>query len=250
MGIHNIYKPLGWTPFEALKKLKDNTAALKDETLTYAGRLDPMAEGVLVLLSGPDRYQRDFHLTHRKTYEAEMLFGYTTDTYDALGLPVTGTSCDSESIKAAFDNLIGIHLISFPPYSSYKVQGRPLLWWARENRLDEIEIPVKDMQIYSLSNLQVEPRSTNKILSDIEGRIKLVRGDFRQNSIINAWQDLLNENTNLHVAKLTIEVSGGTYIRSIANKIGQDLGCGAILLNLKRTQVGPYLISDSIQLTA
>ncbi len=106
------------------------------------------------------------------------------------------------------------------------------------------------MGVLSVTNVSVDSISSQDALNDIIQRIDLVRGDFRQVATIRSWNNALTSDTQLTTAKLTLEVSGGTYIRSLAHKIGQDLGCGALLLNLKRTHVGPFSEHDSLRLTS
>ena len=86
-GVFNIHKPLGISPLDTIKTLKENHPELKGEKMTYAGRLDPMAEGVLLILAGKTVYEKEKYLKLDKEYEGEILFGFETDTYDILGLP-------------------------------------------------------------------------------------------------------------------------------------------------------------------
>ena len=83
--ILNIYKPVGISPLDAIKTLKEKYPELKDEKMTYAGRLDPLAEGVLLILAGNAVYEKEKYLKLDKEYEAEILFGFNTDTYDIFG---------------------------------------------------------------------------------------------------------------------------------------------------------------------
>ena len=86
-NIFNVFKPIGISPLDAIKTLKEKYPELKDEKMTYAGRLDPLAEGVLLILAGNAVHEKEKYLKLDKEYEGEILFGFTTDTYDILGLP-------------------------------------------------------------------------------------------------------------------------------------------------------------------
>ena len=84
--LHLLYKNLGETPHEAILRYKKDHPEHKDLTMTYAGRLDPMAEGVLLVLSGDLVFEKDKFLDLPKNYEFEILWGFETDTLDLLGL--------------------------------------------------------------------------------------------------------------------------------------------------------------------
>lgn len=84
--VHLLYKNLGETPNEAILRYKAENPIYKDQSMTYAGRLDPMAEGLLLVLSGNELQNKDKYLGLRKTYEVEILWGFQTDTLDVLGL--------------------------------------------------------------------------------------------------------------------------------------------------------------------
>src|SRR3989344_64050 len=84
-SILNLYKRLGETPRERLERLRLEKPLYENEVLSYAGRLDPMAEGVLLTLVGPENKRRDEYLNLSKEYVVDILFGFSTDTYDVLG---------------------------------------------------------------------------------------------------------------------------------------------------------------------
>src|SRR3712207_2873397 len=83
--ILNIYKPVGFTPLEMITALLKEFPEYKDKKIGYAGRLDPLAHGVLLLMIGDATKQRKDYLGLDKMYEFEVLFGVETDTYDLLG---------------------------------------------------------------------------------------------------------------------------------------------------------------------
>ena len=85
-NIFNVFKPVGISPLDAIKILKEKYPELKDEKMTYAGRLDPLAEGALLILAGNAVHKKEKYLKLDKEYEGEILFGFNTDTYDILGL--------------------------------------------------------------------------------------------------------------------------------------------------------------------
>ena len=84
-GLHLLYKNLGETPNESILRFKKENPEYKDESMTYAGRFDPMAEGLLLVISHEELQNKDQYLDLKKTYEFEMLWGFETDTLDILG---------------------------------------------------------------------------------------------------------------------------------------------------------------------
>src|SRR5258708_39153772 len=81
----NLYKKLGETPRERLERLRTQKRQYQYEVLSYAGRLDPMAEGVLVCLVGAANSRHDSYLYFSKEYTLDVLFGFSTDSYDIMG---------------------------------------------------------------------------------------------------------------------------------------------------------------------
>ena len=248
MPIVNIYKPLGWTPLECINEIQATRPELENIPITYAGRLDPMAEGVIILLSDDDRYKKEEFQKLEKVYKATFLFGLSSNTYDALGIIARGGSTTELEINESLANLKGDHQLPLPPYSSYKIKGKPLHWWANEGRLDEIEIPNKLMSVIEMSDSNISEDILENLRSDALDRIQLVSGDFRQAEVTKSWNDLNKANENLFIASVTLKVTSGTYIRSIAQMLGKQLGCGAILFKLKRLSVGQYNSQNSQRL--
>jgi tRNA pseudouridine55 synthase len=203
-----------------------------------------------------------------KIYEFTVLLGVETDTYDILGIiqktQQLGISDDqilrysdiSEtlSIPSLLKKFIGKSSQPYPPYSSKAVQGKPLYWWARQNRLSEIIIPEREIEIYSLGLLSSGNITKQALRSTIFERINKVQGNFRQEEILKTWDAFLNHVTiqqynNFPVLHCRVTCSSGTYVRSIAHELGKKLGTNAIALNIKRTSIGTYTLKNTLLLT-
>lgn len=241
----NIYKKAGETPLEAINRLRDNSPEYQNEKITYAGRLDPLAEGVLILLAGDAVYEKEKYLKLDKEYEAEILFGFSTDTYDILGLSKKNKTIkilSKENLVESLNVFLGKNKMPFPPYSSYKIKGKPLFQWAREWKIKEIEIPKKEREIYEIKISWLRKIDGKNLLVQINKKIKKVKGDFRQEKILTRWEKILknNSDTQFQAAKVKIKCSSGTYIRTVAHNLGEKLKTGAVLLSLKRTRVGRF----------
>lgn len=247
MSVITLYKEIGETPLEALKHFKSTHPKYKDEPMTYAGRLDPMAEGLLLVLSGTELKDKDKYQKLKKTYIADILFGIESDTQDILGLIKDGgkSNVSKEQIRSVINQISGNIEIELPHYASYKIRGKPLFWWARQNRIKEIEIPKRTITVSS-SFISLKTENGKEIKNKATKKITLVQGDFRQNEIISLW-NTIDVKKNYIIAKVKFECSSGTYIRSLVSIIGKKLKTPTLLFHLKRTEVGDYSILDCSQ---
>ncbi len=246
-----LYKQVGETPLECLNRFKFENTEYVDMPLTYAGRLDPMAEGLLLVLAGEEAKKKEDYLGLDKEYEFEILFGFSTDSHDLLGK----ISDQAEALPTAEDLRLKIEEIlnyfnkkflqAYPAYSSRTVQGKPLWQWQREGRIHEIEIPTKEVEIYSVQMIDEKYLLKKEdLLKEILERISLVKGDFRQEDIKEDWINKLDNSSlsNFCIFKFKISCSSGTYIRVLADKIGKEIDIPACVYSIKRTRVGGYLI--------
>ncbi len=254
MAIHNLYKPIGISPLDLIDQYNAKNPKLSDQKMTYAGRLDPMAEGVVLILSGEDRHKKDEYLKLDKKYRAQMLFGIESDTYDVLGMPSKSMHANvlplpKGELDGVADYLIGTHPIKVPPYSSVIVNRKPLFEWARSGQIDQVDIPEREMTVKSAALIESKTINSADLLKLIESKIQKVKGDFRQEQILKSWRKKLRGQTQIFkVLTIDLHVTSGTYIRSLAHELGQKLGSGAILLGLTRTAVGEYTIDNSTKL--
>lgn len=244
----NIYKPLGKTPLETIELLRQKLPEYQNKKITYAGRLDPMAEGVLLLLVEPETNNRETYLHLPKEYECEALFGFSSDTFDILGIPQKH-EYSKPLIESIIPTLLGKQIQPYPPYSSVPVQGKPLFYWARQGKLNKIVIPKKEIEIFNISVIKKSTISSHDLLSRITASITLVQGDFRQSEILQTWENLLTNNQEQHaIIHLSISCSSGTYVRGIVNTLGEKSGVKAVTLGITRTRVGNFMIDDSVRL--
>ncbi len=176
----------------------------------HTGTLDPMATGVLPVLVGRATALSAFVTDADKEYIARIKLGTVTDTCDITGevLAENDVLCDFEQIKTAVAAFVGDVQQTPPAYSAIKVGGQRLYKLAREGK--EVEIPSRTIRVYSA-----------EILSE------------------------LNENNEFSVK---FRVSKGTYIRSLARDIGENLGCGATLSALCRGETCGFDLSQCVDL--
>ncbi len=247
----SIYKPVGLTPLESIEKFREFNPEYKTVKLAYAGRLDPMAEGLLLVLVGDECKKRDVYQKLNKKYEFSVIAGFSTDTYDLLGIvKKVGRARDTMKLVNGFKDTVGEFKQTYPPYSSVRHAGKPLFWWARQGKINEIDLPYRTVRIFSLKYLGTKIVSKNKLESDIFHSIQKVKGDFRQESIKQAWQNFFQNRQDQNYTTFTFEaeVSSGTYIRSIVNQVSSIIEVPLCTLSIKRIQVGTFDINGCFKI--
>ncbi len=242
-GVHLLQKNLGETPNEAVLRFKDQNPEYKDVSMTYAGRLDPMAEGLLLVLSGDAVYEKEKYLDLPKTYEFQVLWGVSTDTLDILGIAEKSDRVSVpgvDSLCKKLEESIGKFEQIYPVYSSRPVNGKSLFQWAREGRIKEIDIPKHDVELYSAEYVGRETVRAQDLLKNILDKVGLVKGDFRQEEITKRWKEVLGGNHEYVVDTIRIKVSSGFYVRQFVSDIASSFGTSATTFHIKRTQIGDY----------
>ena len=230
MIIH-IKKLLGETPNDLIKRFREENKKYINEKISFAGRLDPMASGAMILLTGEDCKRQPEFTSLSKKYNFKLIRGVITDTNDILGIPQLFPENNKinniNKIETTFKLEPQKFIQKFPVYSSRVVKGHPLWWWAKNERLDEIKIPSKECEIYTVhKNHKLTKIVHSEVLIDtILSRIDTLpvdrRKGFRVNEIISSWKELLeNKNILFEITEYEISVSSGTYIRGICNSMG------------------------------
>ena len=266
-----LNKKEGETPLEALENFRRKNRKYKDAKeirMTYAGRLDPMVSGLLLVLVGDAVHEKEKYIKLTKEYKFRVLFGFATDTYDILGkvqhsdiLKNVGMSELAEKIQNNLKFFTGKFTQSYPMYSSKTVAGKPLFTYARAGK--KVKRPEHEVHVQSFKFFGIKTISAEKLLENIERRIAKVRGDFRQKEILKIWRGLLGSRNskfwrfppasgvNLPRSKFTIPASflvadfhikcgSGTYVRAIANDLGEKIGIPTLALSIKRTKIGKW----------
>ncbi len=239
MAILPVVKCKGETPYETLQRnVPSGTLA------TYIGRLDPLADGVMLLATDEDRYNKALYQHLKKTYRATFLLGYASDTGDVLGIARRGASPDitTSTETCLMEGLRGRHLLSLPRYAGYKVQGDPLHVWARRGEALPYGI-ARVMEVESVFDVVYERRSQALVYDEILSSISLVRGDFRQRESIKTWESMMDYSSNAEdVVMITCSllVTSGTFIRALAEVVGDIFSTEAVVFSLTRTRMGEF----------
>jgi len=160
-----LYKTVGQTPLECAEIWRKDKPEMQNIPLAYAGRLDPMASGQLLILIGEEcKKQKDYHNLD-KEYEFEILFGVSSDSGDVLGLVTEAgqKNFNERDISTTLKTLTGPIELPYPIFSSKTVKNKPLHTWTMEGRLDEITIPTKKSEIYVLELIESKKLSRAEI---------------------------------------------------------------------------------------
>jgi tRNA pseudouridine55 synthase len=205
-GILNIHKATGMTSHDVVAKIRK---LLKQKRVGHAGTLDPAASGVLPICVGQGTRVAEYLSESGKAYQAEILFGTVTDTYDAEGIILRTYDTSTltlSTIETILPEFLGPQMQMPPRYSAIKLQGQPA--YKRMRAGEEITLTARPVTFYQLHILDWQaPRLT-----------------------------------------LAIDCSKGTYIRSLAYDLGERLGYGAHLSALIRTRSGPFQLAESVTL--
>jgi tRNA pseudouridine(55) synthase len=182
-----------------------------------------------------------------------VLFGFATDTYDVLGVLTDAvTRASHKFVKAPLlmeyvAQLTGPQTQKYPPFSSKPLEGVPLFVKARKGELSEFDLPEHQIEIFAASLVGMKRVKDEDLMEEIEQSIKKVKGDFRQEKILNLWKDNLRVlyGLSFDIATISIQCSSGTYVRSIAHELGERLGVPALAMRILRTRVGKYKVKQS-----
>ncbi len=250
------YKYRSETMAVCMDRIRQSARIPVDEKITYAGRLDPMADGLVIFLCGSARFQKDKFLKLSKTYTVEFFLGYRTDTYDVLGLVKEnkvpenssllqdshqGGSSLSLEIMNSFQPT-GTFMQLFPVFSSRKVNGKPLFVHTRQQQT----IPTigHNVTLYGYNDYTCREITPGELLDTIKKDCNNVAGDFRQTQIINQWQKTLkNVSEKIMLYTVTIDVSSGFYVRQWISDFGDYLSTGAVTFSITRGTIGVFNMS-------
>jgi tRNA pseudouridine55 synthase len=243
-------KKPGETPLECLNRFKADNPEYEKEKMTYAGRLDPLASGVLLALVGAECKKKEKYLALDKEYELTVLFGFATDSMDLLGMIEDKKAGAFNALgnykKADFEELLRKFEKTFqqkyPRFSSKTVDGRPLFEIAKEEGIEDDDLPVKEVKINKIDFSSFGFVSKKYLRDFALESVFSVKGNFRQNMIWAKWEKTLEDFPDKLLPTLTIKVNctSGTYMRSLAQAIGSEIDFPAFALKIKRLKIGDF----------
>lgn len=206
-----VNKPRGQTSYQVVREFKKQ---YPDQKIGHAGTLDPLAEGVLIILIGRATKRQSEFMDLEKEYLVDLLFGkvspsldleFEPQPYQTGGLKDKLSQLNRKTVEQALNKFQGGIDQTVPAYSAIKRGGQPLYKLARKQRLGLEDLPKRKVMI---------------------SEIKLI--DF----VAGDWP----------TARISMRVSKGTYVRSLVNDLGLALGVGAVTTRLIRTRIGDFKI--------
>jgi tRNA pseudouridine55 synthase len=249
-GIFPVWQPVGKSTNHLTKQIGEELGVLTSHT----GTLDPMAEGVVIVLCGEKRLQKIELASWKKTYEFELAFGIRTDSFDGLGI-ITEVKLNNflniskERIEDILNKFVGPYTQTVPIYSAIKYQGKKLFIHANSGVVID-KLPEKSGIIFDIKLLNLKEKLLSETIEETINKISAVEGNLRQNEIILSWKNLLSNYSNsgsqqIYVAKIRVENSRGLYVRSLSQDICKALGTVGFVTSLVRTANGQYTKSDT-----
>lgn len=249
-----LQKDIGETPLEALARWKTEHTEYKDVPTSYAGRLDPMASGKLLVLLGDECKKQKHYTGLDKEYEVEVLFDVGSDTGDVLGITSysgTQTTPSLTDVEQVLATEQGTNEHAYPIFSSKTVAGKPLFLYALEKKLDTISIPTHTESIYKIRVVSLTSISSALLQERIKDLLlrtpksdepsKVLGADFRITEVKESWKQVFTDTErSFFILKLQIVCGSGTYMRSLAGRIGEKLFTKALALSIHRTKIGTY----------
>ncbi|MCE9586651.1 tRNA pseudouridine(55) synthase TruB [Candidatus Uhrbacteria bacterium] len=205
-GLLLIDKPEGWTSHDVVAKLR---GILKMKAIGHAGTLDPFATGLLVLGVGKGTKRLTALVGVDKEYVASVRMGATSDTFDKEGVIVeqnVSKEPTRNEVEKALDKFRGGYEQLAPLHSAKKIGGKKLYDLARAGKATEEMRPMKQVKIDKIEVVEYE------------------------------WPNLT----------IDVKCGSGTYIRSLADDIGRELGVGGYCVELRRTKVGEFDVENAL----
>ena len=209
-----IDKPLGWTSFQVVNKVRwliRQEFDIKKIKVGHAGTLDPLASGLLILCTGKFTKQIQSYQAQHKEYTGTITLGGTTPSYDLetdIDQKFATTGITQEAINKAREQFVGDIMQQPPIFSALKKEGKRLYEYARAG--ETVEIPKRPVHISAFEITRVD-------LPDVHFRVAC---------------------------------SKGTYIRSLAHDFGKALNNGGHLSELRRTKIGEFDVKNAQTLEA
>lgn len=247
--VFNLFKKKSDTPLQTIERFITMNPKYKGVKMTYAGRLDPMAEGVLVVLAGEKNKERDAYTGLDKDYSFEFMLGVETDTYDVLGKITAHKPSPDISLKEvqkAAKKYVGTFKQAYPAYSSKVIDGTPLFDLARQGKIEGVVLPTHDVTVSKLEITGTRTVSREDVKKEIIKSIGFVKGDFRQEETIALWEKYFESSAPETIVIYTGELSCGSgfYVRQLVSDIGRDVGFGAVTTKILRTRVGEFKVEN------
>ncbi len=235
--MHIAYKNPG-VPFgDITKQVTDDS----ENKVSYIGRLDPLASGIIIYLEGDELKNRDKYLNMDKTYKFNLIIGISTDTGDCLGIIRKIQSVNTinmTKLMEVFSQFLGEYEQKYPIYSAYQIHKNGIkkpLWYFAKNgiELEESEIPKHNIKIYNLEQ-DANPIFSIRNINYFTEQVELIPDglELRKEEIMTQYKEY--DKIRLIGIPMIAKVSSGTYIRQLCMDIGDKLGIPCMADKIER----------------
>ena len=257
-----MWKPCGMTSNDFATHAK---IQLQCKRLCFAGRLDPLAQGVMMLLTDDDVSEMNVHLLHNKVYEFKLIIGISTESLDLAGkitnICPPSAEHTAEYFKETFHRFIETYDTQrYPLVSSFVVKlgavRKPLWWFAKHNI--PVEVPIKQVRIHEYDIGVIESVPIDKFIECSLSRLDTVvnektRYDLQTDVLKNQYVSVLDNirynlhpnnpnypnNPNLVCISIKLDVTTGFYVRQFCEDFGKHIGYPCIAFDITRTAIYP-----------
>jgi len=238
------YKPIGISCVDLLNELKNKYP--ENDKIGFAGRLDEMAHGELIVLHGDCTKMTKKYQSLDKTYKFRFVVGVETDTTSVLGVIknrfdpniVVDTNIITDAIESFNNKTIDQEYHIFSSFIPKGVEiKKPLWWWCLNNRIDEINPkPSKKVTIYKSKIIEIKTIPVQDFITEsLENLDKLKSCEFRKDLIIDQWKNYKYSNdTSFTEFTCEINVSSGFYVRQFVKDIGSIIGANLLVVEIER----------------
>jgi len=238
--MHIAYKNPG-VPFGDITKQVANDT---QDKISYIGRLDPLASGIIIYLEGDELKDRDKYMNLDKTYKFNLIIGMTTDTGDCLGMIRKIESVNTinmSNLGEVFSQFLGEYEQTYPIYSAYQIHKngvkKPLWYFAKNGiSLEESEIPKHIIKIYNLEQ-DAKPIFSIRNMNYFIEQVGLIPDglELRKEEVIAQYKEY-TETSKIRLIGIPMlaKVSSGTYIRQLCADIGDKLGVPCMADKIER----------------
>ena len=237
--IFTEYKPIGVVCGDLIKKYDAKKKA-------YVGKLDPLAHGLITILTDDDTKDMENHMKHDKTYDVKFVIGITTDTDDVLGMVENNymKNIDSiDTIREAFNDFPSSYNQQYHRYSSFippnktnDNKRKPMWWWSQQGyTIDDVKC--KNITFYEKTILSIEDINGNDLKELILSNLgKITSGDFRKKDIVKQWENYSFDSSYI-VFNCKLSVSYGFYVRQFIRDLSMKLKTKLLVLDIHRVEI-------------
>ena len=249
--ILKLWKPYGITSVRFLKRYQQNNCNI--DKITCVGRLDPLAQGLLLVLTNEHTKDMKKYLSTNKIYKFDMILGISTESHDCLSKidniqNSNGSFFDKNLLLTKLNEFISTYKIQkFPLVSSFVVKHDSIkkpLWWFYTNGYKDIPLPEKEIKIYNSSVIAIKTEKGDVLSKKFIQKIECINDsclqkDLKTEVVIEQWKNFseIKKQDEFVVVSMELNVSSGFYIRRFCHDFGQFINTGGIAFDITRTEL-------------